>query len=536
MSCDISTWSVGAAVTTQMNVGSRTMSDGSSAISITTDMPSSNRYFPNYQYSITVSTTAILSQKVVVSAGSINGQVCVNRNVQRHSHTYTWTAPAAGSGTVSFHILAGNLDVVYVLPSTTTFTELTSTAPTSTFNPTSSPIVISHSPSAAPSISASPTTLSNNHNACFDSTLNTYQCSFTDKGLTILWSYSNSEIAFNVSKSTDGWVSLGFGKEMVGAVAVIGWCIGGSHFIQDYKLNSKQSSGVNPVSTVLRDLACSEINGVTSIKYIQPISSNDLTIDLTTFQRVIYAWGTSDSKSKHDDDDQGRAEINFKTGEAKLIDDEDHALGHGICMWIAFSFLLVSGILVSRYALIFASAGLGIAFVHFDEPLESSHGQLGLVICIALICQILAGGFLRPDKSVPKSKKRFMWEIGHKGVGSAIVVMALVNVFTGLLLEGEGDEGGEHSLFLGLHVGWILFIVVTICIFEFLFRGRLKSDETLDDLGDQMHQEMDDRKIVTNDDIGSKGGTSIIASGEPQVEAIGGSIVINQNGDRVAHV
>jgi len=272
---------------------------------------------------------------------------------------------------------------------------------------------------------------------------------------------------------------------MVGSPAVIGWCDSTPN-IYEYSLNGEEEGDVNVESTTqLQNKQCSESGGTTTISYVRPLNAPSKTINIEEEQRVIFAWGSSKSKSEHDEDDKGRAKVNFRTGDFEIIDDdEDLALAHGVCMWIGFSLLLVSGIFVSRYgkgyapmrwlfvhislqflALIFALAGLGIALASFEEPLESTHGQLGLAVTVLLICQIFAGGFLRPNKSVPKSLKRAVWEITHKGSGGVICFLGLINVLLGLTLEEE-EEDEEKEIYFGLQIGWILLIAIVRCNFE----------------------------------------------------------------------
>uniref|UniRef100_A0A7S2TQH7 Cytochrome b561 domain-containing protein n=1 Tax=Lotharella oceanica TaxID=641309 RepID=A0A7S2TQH7_9EUKA len=189
-------------------------------------------------------------------------------------------------------------------------------------------------------------------------------------------------------------------------------------------------------------------------------------------------------------------------------------------MWIAFALLMPGAIFVSRYAKVYAPtrwlmihigmqmlgvilaiAGLAIALDNFDEPLESSHGKLGVTLMAFYFVQILMGGLARPEKTNPKTRCRTVWEYTHKGFGLSIVILGLINVFLGLTVEemeeeegeggGDDDEELEHTPQIVMHTIWIVVLLVTMSILEWKCRTSASGSGTagVSDIGDAVGNE-----------------------------------------------
>ena len=117
LDCSGSSWSVGSYV--GMSAGS--MSDGTGICTITAS--SASPYTPGASYSITVSSTSALRNKLVASAGTLTGGgtsqsgTCRYTSGSTTSQAYTWTAPSSGSGSVTFYAVCGSYSQVRLAPS-----------------------------------------------------------------------------------------------------------------------------------------------------------------------------------------------------------------------------------------------------------------------------------------------------------------------------------------------------------------------------------------------------------------------------------
>ncbi|GAB5369350.1 hypothetical protein AAMO2058_001397200 [Amorphochlora amoebiformis] len=463
--CNGPSWTIGTFVTDRMEDSARTLKDGSSIITITSDA-TGGQWRAGMTHTITVTTTGtVLPNKLQVSAGTITGgtsdqgPTCINKYpAQSLSHSYTFTSPPEGSGTVNFYILAGNADNVYLAPPFS-LTE----GPPATRSPTTT-----MSPTASPAITLPPSASTTGKDACVDQALSSFPCSYSDGGFKVEWSLSDTQIRFRVTQSTSGWVGLGYGSRMIGSYATIGWCSGGTATIEEYKLNGKSVGAVNTISTPVSDRSCTEAGGTTAITYTVPLSTSDRSISPSGTVKAIYAWGSNDGKSSHPSSNSGKAEINFNTGEGKKTEETNWEVVHGASMWLSFALFMPTGLfMASGYvkmklvnfwfyghigaqflAFVFALTGLIVALQYFEEPLESSHGEFGIAI-FAIFCVQILGGIIRPKK---EASWRSKWEISHKSIGALLLTFGLINVFLGFGAgegeEEEEDEEGDGQLYV----------------------------------------------------------------------------------------
>ncbi|XP_021749592.1 cytochrome b561 and DOMON domain-containing protein At4g12980-like [Chenopodium quinoa] len=131
---------------------------------------------------------------------------------------------------------------------------------------------------------------------------------------------------------------------------------------------------------------------------------------------------------------------------------------HGILNAISWGLLFPIGAIIARYMRTFESADPAWFYVHVSCQISgyaigvagwstglqlgsesvgivySSHRYIGIALFALATLQIFAL-FLRPKK---EHKLRFYWNIYHHGIGYAIIILGIINVFKGLkILEPE---------------------------------------------------------------------------------------------------
>lgn len=131
---------------------------------------------------------------------------------------------------------------------------------------------------------------------------------------------------------------------------------------------------------------------------------------------------------------------------------------HGVLNAVSWGILFPVGIIIARYMSTFPSAdpawfylhvfcqvsayavgvagwGTGLKLGSQSKGVKySGHRNIGIALFVLATVQIFAL-FLRPDKD---HKYRFHWRIYHHGLGYAIVILSIINVFKGLdILDPE---------------------------------------------------------------------------------------------------
>jgi len=180
-----------------------------------------------------------------------------------------------------------------------------------------------------------------------------YLCSFdTTIGLSLEWTLNDTHIAYSVSRDTGGWVGFGFGDQMIGSTAMIGWCEAGNQpTVNEYVLQSQVNANgqdlitPNPYSSIL----CSEVDGVTTVRYIRPLSTPGFTIDPNGNIDTVFAYNEQDQLSDHPRSQSAAASINFNDGTGQNIEIEDFVTIHSAFMWTGFCGLMPLAMFAARY-------------------------------------------------------------------------------------------------------------------------------------------------------------------------------------------
>lgn len=129
-----------------------------------------------------------------------------------------------------------------------------------------------------------------------------------------------------------------------------------------------------------------------------------------------------------------------------------------------------------------ASGGVILALVKF-ESLEDDHKhrRLGLTVMILGWLQPF-NALIRPHPPKDDERKsalRWGWEILHKGVGYATLVMAVITIFWGLeLAETFGGLMDDHDTYKSAYIGVLIalgVLWVALLGFHFVNARRIKN-------------------------------------------------------------
>ncbi|XP_073158004.1 cytochrome b561 domain-containing protein At4g18260-like isoform X2 [Henckelia pumila] len=124
---------------------------------------------------------------------------------------------------------------------------------------------------------------------------------------------------------------------------------------------------------------------------------------------------------------------------------------HGFLLWASVGFLMPAAILVKRMsnrresrrkqriilyihaitqvvAALLATAAAVLSIIYFENSFSNDHQRIGLAIYGAIWLQALVG-MIRPHRG---SKGRSFWFLFHWLVGTAVSLLGVINIYTGL--------------------------------------------------------------------------------------------------------
>ncbi|CAK9000563.1 Cytochrome b561 [Durusdinium trenchii] len=414
---------------------------------ITTNIPTDG-YHPTASYTVTVTSTTALAQKVVCSAGTFGSLTQANAGSEETSHSYTWTAPSSTSGSASFRALCGNQGEMWYAAEVT---ESVGSGPFTTATTSTTSTTTAAGDAAGVEIGS---------------------------GMRMYADVANGQDAdIEVTSTGDGWSALGFiegssvsmtGGSGGGNDAFI--CSGGE--VKRYWITSytTPSGGV-----AVPGSSCSMVSGNRVMRFKRPLAASSATeIAMTpgTSQMVIWAHGNSPTLSQHGSSgsDRGGSMVDFATlsavGATKAVGPA--LFLHVILMVIGWGTLLPWGVAIANRTRTVSNAkpgawfkwhkrlqsigwliqlvGFGMAIWHVQENgthFSGPHQIIGLVVVIigtsqpfnALLRKLCA----HPTPGDDKTTGRLVWEIAHKGLGYFATLLGMVNCWVGvaLLIKGE---------------------------------------------------------------------------------------------------
>ncbi|XP_019159338.1 PREDICTED: cytochrome b561 domain-containing protein At4g18260-like isoform X2 [Ipomoea nil] len=158
---------------------------------------------------------------------------------------------------------------------------------------------------------------------------------------------------------------------------------------------------------------------------------------------------------------------------------------HGVLLWASLGFLMPLGILVIRMsrreehgrrvkimfythvvleilAVLLATAGAAMSLKHFDNSFSNTHQRLGLALYIIVWLQTLIG-ILRPHRG---SKARRVWFFAHWLLGTALSLLGVINIYTGLQAYNKRTSRSTN-------IWTIIFSTqISLVVFFYLFQEK----------------------------------------------------------------
>nr|GMD38325.1 cytochrome B561 domain-containing protein At2g30890-like [Ipomoea batatas] len=133
---------------------------------------------------------------------------------------------------------------------------------------------------------------------------------------------------------------------------------------------------------------------------------------------------------------------------------------HGFLLWASLGFLMPVGILI--LAVLLATAGAAMSLKHFDNSFSNTHQRLGLALYIIVWLQTLIG-ILRPRRG---SKARSVWFFAHWLLGTALSLLGVINIYTGLQAFNKRTSRSTN-------IWTIIFSTqISLVVFFYLFQEK----------------------------------------------------------------
>lgn len=299
-----------------------------------------------------------------------------------------------------------------------------------------------------------------------------------------------------------GWAVSNNGGFMLGSEAVIG--LPDTGVVEKYNLNAQNVAGVSPMPVekqTLIDASVQQSEDKTTLTFTKILEEEgEIPINLVGDNTFLAAWGINNNLAQH----AHRGSFSA-SGESLTVREQSLWKLHGWLAAIAWSLLSPLAIASSILRQYFPGEGLWfqvhrglnsmvVAFTlaafftavaainqetpsgaspkHFDSSLSSGHRTIGLVIFIFACLQAI-GGLLRPHaphapsssgggdsaadaeaggkpEAAPEEKTvaRQLWEIGHKGIGLALLGLCWYQVKLGISTYSDIFKSGDDDSLL----------------------------------------------------------------------------------------
>ncbi|XP_027063524.1 cytochrome b561 domain-containing protein At4g18260-like [Coffea eugenioides] len=153
---------------------------------------------------------------------------------------------------------------------------------------------------------------------------------------------------------------------------------------------------------------------------------------------------------------------------------------HGFLLWASMGFLVPVGILVMRksnreecgrrlkillyihgvlqiLSVLLLTAGAIMSFINFENAFNNDHQRLGLALYGLVWLQMLVG-IIRPHRG---SNARSGWFFVHWLLGTAVSVLGIINIYTGLQAYGKKTSRSARI--------WTILFTVEICLIALLY-------------------------------------------------------------------
>lgn len=277
------------------------------------------------------------------------------------------------------------------------------------------------------------------------------------------------------------WFGIGFNSApmMLGTDAIVFEPLSGTK-VRQWVLTAKKGSmrAGNPSTLISLESKVYMGSGRYIGTFARPLAAGSyegaraLSIDANTF---VFAHGKKGEMTMgaHEGSNAGMGTLHLAKGTYTSTSTTVIKL-HGIVMFICWAILAPAGIFAARFfkhakpntgpsarwfvvhkyvqsatgVLLLIGFGLGVYVSgtgsHFKEP----HGAIGLTVFLLGILQPI-NAYFRPPK-MPATSRRTIWELVHKVGGYGGTVLAIANIYTGILMLGSPILIIIYSVFVGI--------------------------------------------------------------------------------------
>lgn len=313
------------------------------------------------------------------------------------------------------------------------------------------------------------------------------------------WAFSadKSSVTMTMSMDTLAWMAIGVSPRsaMIGTLAVIVKGDGGSGCtIDQYRVTTLTASGMQQDGSgfTAASASCTVTGNTVSAVFTRAVTNGDYSLSLTG--NTPMAWAVGFELQAFDGHQaEGVTNVNMATGAVSAAGRKPLHVAHGAINFVAWGILLPLGVLLARFTkhipvkagpplwfnshrmlqttgLFFTILALFIAVVmverdgkpHFDNV----HAQIGLVVTLLGVLQPL-NALIRPAPK-PPTPKRVVWEVVHKGVGYATIIIGVAAIITGL----DAIQPAAATITLILYSDYVAAFGTAFLIFEWLRRHR----------------------------------------------------------------
>ncbi|KAL3517872.1 hypothetical protein ACH5RR_020461 [Cinchona calisaya] len=337
------------------------------------------------------------------------------------------------------------------------------------------------------------------------------------------YSYDSAQSTLSVAfiappAKPNGWVAWAInptGTGMVGAQSLIAFRDStGVMTVKTYDITSYGPIHESNVSFSVKEATAEYSGGV-----MQLFATVVLPEKGKTTLNHVWQVGSSVTNGVPDKHDFLPANLNSK-GTLDLLSGESNSAAssdsrtkrkniHGILNAVSWGIMFPVGIIIARYLRTFPSAdpvwfylhvfcqlsayvigvagwGTGLQLGSESKGIQYTyHRYIGIALFALATVQIFAL-FLRPQKD---HKYRFYWNIYHHGLGYAILVLSIVNVFKGLDILSPAKKWKSAYIILLIVLGVIAVLLEAITWLVVLRRKSSKSTKPYNGFSDGQERE-----------------------------------------------
>ncbi|KAJ3225580.1 hypothetical protein HDU81_007783 [Chytriomyces hyalinus] len=306
-------------------------------------------------------------------------------------------------------------------------------------------------------------------------------------------------VSITLQTSEPGWVAIGVGcRTMACNNMYIGWSNAGANVISQRGSSGHEFPDPNGNTDAIALPKESALNTTMKAALVVSFQIPSSKISTTSDVNIIWAiagtapsGGANSSFAMHSS--SGQMSVNIATGQSVTLADPNQTLklAHGILMFIAWGILPFATVFIARYLKgklghwwYLLHLGMGLAIlgltaiaiilieVAVQGPLSarfnsSLHAYMGAFVALGLLPLQIILGFVSNKLFNANRISVPWWDQVHWWVGRLVIVLAWVEMFTGLLQYQSG------IVIIALYVVGILMGVGVIVAGHYMFGGAV---------------------------------------------------------------